>query len=185
MTDRATIEGYWKLARRRKPAEGRRLPCPSCVFDMRYAVKELRVRPDKLDKFFNKVDKGGCFIPAKIDQAGIGSMSLRLPAVFRQKKPGIGAPALICAAQPEEHSAKASVKGGDGYRIIEPGADVGNSHFQGRKAVRWAQVPPDLGGIFNHARSRQYVDSVLILIVTLEFWRQSCTRQLVENRQPI
>src|SRR3546814_3367414 len=55
---------------------------------------------------------------------------------------GVDAPALVATTQPPQHRQDAGVERRHRDAVVEPGADVGDTHLDGREAGMGAHVPP-------------------------------------------
>ena len=140
---------------------------------------------DEVEQLLEQDGEGDDRALAEIDQALLDAIALRPPAILAHEEGRVVAPALVLPPQAIEQSQDAAIERGNGDAVLDQRADIGDAHFESRKARGRSQVPPDLGGILDQARIHQKFDGTLIFAIGRELVWHAGARELVEYRQPV
>jgi len=155
------------------------------VLDFFHTPQRIRILPDQVYDFFEKLGTRHDFTTAEIHQTFIQSVTLSTPAVFFYQHGRILAPALVVLLQPVEHAQHAQVQRGHGNGVVEARTDIGDPHFQGRVPVAGADIPPQFGGVLYQARLDQGVNVALVFRPRIKGIGQAGPGHFVEHAQAV
>ena len=155
------------------------------ALDFLHAIEAFGVLAHEIENLLQQQRVGNQGTLAKVDKIALYAVALGPPAVLVNEDSGIHPPAHVPEAQSVEHADDTLEQGGDGDGVPESRADVGNAHFQGRKAGTETNVEPQFGGILDDPGADQLPDHALIFPVTVESLGNTRSRHRVEYRQTV
>ena len=154
------------------------------VLEFGEAAERECVLAQQRDHFLEQLRKRHQLATCQVEQALVGAVAHRPPAILGEQHVRVHAPLLIAVTQPEQHAQRRLHQRRKAGGVIDAGRAIHDARLERLVAPARSQVPPDLGGVVDETGLDQQVDVSLVLAPAGESLRQPGARQRAENREP-